>query len=77
VSILHTGPGIVEIVGVASLSTTSANVIWIPPVQRNGIITKYEVIYSVYGDNNNIISDTVASDDTSFIITDLSKNLTI
>jgi len=63
----------VEIFGVVPLSTTSANVIWIPPNQPNGIITEYKVIYSVYGDTNTRTSNTVSSDDTSFIITDLGK----
>ena len=63
-----------EIVAVASLSTTSANVIWIPPAQPNGVIIKYEVIYSVYGDTDNITSDTVPSDMTSLIITNLGNN---
>ena len=57
----------------APLSSTSANVIWIPPVRPNGIITEYEVIYSVYADTDTRTSDTVASDETSFIIPDLGK----
>ena len=63
-----------EIIAVAPLSTTSANVIWIPPAQPNGIITEYEVIYSVYGDIYNHTSDSVASDETNFIIPDLGKD---
>ena len=62
-----------EIVAVAPLSSTSANVIWIPPTQTNGVIREYEVIYSVYGNSDDITSNTVASDETSFIITDLGK----
>ena len=64
----------VEIIAVASLSATSANVIWAPPAQPNGVITEYEVIYSVYGDTDNITSDTVPSDETNFIIANLGKH---
>ena len=59
VSILHTGPGVVEIFGVVPLSPASANVIWSPPSQPNGIITEDKVIYSIYDDTEILTSNTV------------------
>ena len=73
VRILHTGPGVVEIFGVVPLSPASANVIWIPPSQPNGVITEYNVIYSIYGDTEMHTNNTVPGDETSFIIIDLGK----
>ena len=71
--ILHTAPGDVEIVDIGIISDTTATVVWDPPIQPNGIITSYEVIYSVYEDNNNSIAVPVTSNISSFNVTDLCK----
>ena len=71
--ILYTAPGIVEIVDVVSISDTTSLVTWDPPIQPNGIITGYEVIYSVYEDDNNSIVVPVTSNISSFNVTDLCK----
>ena len=62
-----------EIVDVVSISDTTAIVTWKPPIQPNGIITGYEVIYSVYEDDNNNIAFPVSSNISSFNVTDLCK----
>ena len=62
-----------EIVDVVSISDTTAIVTWKPPIQPNGIITSYEVIYSVYEDDNNNIAFPVSSNISSFNVTDLCK----
>ena len=62
-----------EIVDVVSISDTTSLVTWDPPIQPNGIITGYEVIYSVYEDDNNNIVVPVTSNISSFNVTDLCK----
>ena len=68
-----TAPGNVEIIGVVTLSSSTVNVIWIAPTQRNGIITQYDVIYSEYDDTDSRVTATVASDETSHIILNLGE----
>ena len=63
----------VKIIGVASISSSTVNVIWIPPTQPNGIITKYEVMYSVYNDTINVKTYEVAGDINSLIVSNLGK----
>jgi len=66
---------VVEIVRVASISTSAVNVIWIPPAQPNGVITEYEISHSVYGDINNTMTDTVDSSKNTLIIKNLGKKV--
>ena len=68
-----TAPGNVKIVGVVTLSSSTINVIWIPPTLPNGIITQYDVIYSEYDDTDNSETARVASDETSHVISDLGE----
>ena len=68
-----TVPGIVKIVDVVSISDTISLVTWNPPIQSNGIVTGYEVIYSVYEDDNNNIGVSVTNSTNSFNITSLCK----
>ena len=62
-----------EIIDVVHISDTISIVTWNPPIQPNGIITSYEVIYSVYEDATETISVPVSSNISSFNITDLCK----
>ena len=71
--IIYIAPGIVEIIDIISISDTALTVTWNPPIQPNGIITGYEVIYSVYEDDAENISIPVTSNIYSFNITDLCK----
>ena len=63
-----------EIIDIASLSDSALTVTWDPPKQPNGIVTGYEVIYSVYEDDADNISIPVTSNINSFNITDLCKS---
>ena len=72
---LPTAPGVVEIVGVAGTSDTTAVVFWTPPSQPNGVITGYQIICSVYGDAANSMNQAVSRNEESFVITDLSELL--
>ena len=67
-----TAPGRVEIVDIVTVSDTTSTVLWNPPIQPNGIITGYEVIYSVYENVTNI-SIPITGNVESFNITDLCK----
>ena len=61
-----------EILDVVTISDTTSTVIWNPPTQPNGIITRYEVIYSVY-DNATNITIPITGNVERFNITDLCK----
>ena len=62
-----------KIVDVVSISDETVTVVWNPPIHANGILTGYEVKYSVYEDPNNTISVPVTTNINSLNMTDLSK----
>ena len=62
-----------EIVDVISISDETATVTWNPPIHPNGILTGYEVKYSVYEDPNDTISVSVTTNIYSMNMTDLGK----
>lgn len=66
-------PGVVEIIDVVSISTSASVVTWSPPIEPNGIITGYEVVYSVYGIDAESVVGSLDSDINILNITDLSK----
>jgi len=68
---------VVKIIGLVSISSSTVNVIWIRPAQPNGIITTYEVMYSVYDDIVNVETYEVAGDENSLIVSDLGKRTVI
>ena len=72
---LPIAPGVVEIVAIVGTSDTTAVVFWTPPSQPNGVITGYQVIYSVYGDADNRMTEAVTRNEDSFVITNLSELL--
>ena len=71
--LFSTAPGVVEIIGVVGTSDTTAVVYWTPPSQPNGVITGYQIIYSVYGDITNRMTLAASRNENSFIITNLSE----
>ena len=62
-----------EIVGVVGTSDTTAVVHWAPLSQPNGVITGYQIIYSVYGDTASSMNQAVTSNENNFVITNLSE----
>ena len=62
-----------NIVDVIITSDTTVTVKWDPPIQPNGIITGYEVKYSVYENTSDIISVPVSSNINSLNMTNLGK----
>ena len=70
---LYVAAGVVEVARVVGTSDTTAIVFWTPPSQPNGVITGYQIIYSVYGDSINSMNQAVTSNEDSFVITNLSK----
>ena len=73
--LFSTAPGVVEIIGVVGTSDTTAVVYWTPPSQPNGVITGYQIIYSVYGDADDNMTQAVTRNEDSFVIANLSELL--
>ena len=69
---LPIAPGVVEIVAIVGTSDTTAVVFWTPPSQPNGVITGYQIIYSMYG-NTASMTEAASRNENSFVITNLSK----
>ena len=65
-------PGVV-IVNVVSVSSSASTVTWNLPIEPNGVITEYEVVYSVYGLTAESVLGPLGSDINTVNITDLSK----
>ena len=72
---LPIAPGVVEIVAIVGTSDTTAVVFWTPPSQPNGVITGYQIIYSVYGDADNRMIEAVTRNKDNFAIGNLSELL--
>ena len=69
----YAAPGVVGIDHVISTSINATLVAWNPPIEPNGVITGYEVVYSVYGlDAENVIG-LLESDVYTINITGLSE----
>ena len=66
-------PGVVEIVAIVGTSDTTAVVFWTPPSQPNGVITGYQIIYSVYGDADSSMTEAASINENTFVITNLSE----
>ena len=62
-----------EIVDVVSMSSSASLITWNPPIEPNGIVTGYEVVYSVYGLDAESVVGPLDSGITTVNITDLSK----
>lgn len=67
---LYSVPGIVEFY-VNDLAASEAEVSWSTPLQPNGIITSYQVIYSVYGSSTTISSKLLSDTTNTYIIRNL------
>ena len=71
--IFPAAPEVVNTVAAFGTSDTTAVVFWTPPSQPNGVITGYQIIYSVYRDVTNSINQVVARNGNSFVMTNLSE----
>ena len=54
-------------------SNSEVDVLWDPPVQPNGIITGYVVMYSFNENNTLIVSDMLSENDRNFVVGNLGK----
>ena len=72
--LLHVAPGVVQFT-TSSISDTEVNVMWSTPSQPNGIITAYQVIYSIYDNTTTVRSELLTNSRSTYSITDLSKLL--
>ena len=68
-----TAPGVV-VHTTSSTSSTSVNITWGPPATSNGVITGYEVFYSVYQDDStSMTSSRLSGSDRSYPIENLGR----
>ena len=68
---LNLAPGVVEF-HVSDLTASSeAEVTWSPPLQPNGVITSYQVIYSVYESSTITTSEMLSNTTNTYIIRNL------
>ena len=69
-----TAPGVV-VHTTRSTSNTEVNITWGPPATPNGVITGYEVFYSVYqNDNTSMTSRRLSGNDRSYPIENLGRD---
>ena len=71
--LLIIAPGIVQIARVAGTSDTTAIIFWTLPLQPNGLITGYLVIYSVYQRDDDLSQMLNNTTNTNYSISGLSK----
>ncbi|XP_065905061.1 uncharacterized protein [Dysidea avara] len=67
-------PGIVELT-IMGRSNSEVDVLWDPPVQPNGIITGYVVMYSFNENNTLIVSDMLSENDRNFVVGNLEPGI--
>ena len=70
---MYIAPGVVKITDVFSISSSTSCVKWNPPTEPNGIITGYEIIYSVYGEIHESVIGLLESNINASNITNLGK----
>ena len=66
-------PGVVEIDHVISTSVNATVISWSPPIEPNGVITGYEIVYSVYGLDAESVIGPLESNVTTLHLMDLGK----
>ena len=68
---IHTAPGIVQFQVNDLTVTGETEVSWSPPLQPNGVITSYQVIYSVYESTTIVRSEMLNNSTNAYIIRNL------
>jgi len=71
--IIYLAPGVVQFHTETISSNTEIIVMWSPPLQRNGVITSYEVIYQMYEDDTTTTHVTLKSTVKNYTIQNLSE----
>ena len=69
--LLYSAPGVVEFRVNDLTATSETEVSWAPPLQPNGVITSYQVIYSVYQSSAIVTSEMLSSTTNMYIIRNL------
>ena len=70
---MYTAPGVVQFHVNTTLNNTEVIVMWSPPLQPNGVITSYEVMYLIYEDDNTTEHITLENTVRNFTIKNLRK----
>ena len=74
ISSYYVAPGIVQFHIQTTLNNTEVIVMWRPPLQPNGVITSYEVMYQIYEhDYTTAVHTRLESTDRSYTIKNLGK----
>ena len=68
---VHATPGIVQFQVNDLTATGETEVSWSPPLQPNGIITSYQVIYSVYKSTAIVRSEMLNNSTNTYIVRNL------
>ena len=61
-------PGVVEVIEIFEETVT-----WSSPLEPNGIIINYQVIYFIYQNNTGVVSELLDKNDTTYSIQSLCK----
>ena len=69
--LLYLAPGVVEFRVNDLIATSETEVSWSPPLQPNGVITSYQVIYSVYQSSAIVTSEMLSNTTNTYIIRNL------
>ena len=68
---VHSAPGVVQFQVNDLTATGETGVSWSPPLQPNGVITSYQVVYSVYGSSAIVRSEMLSNSTITYIIRNL------
>ena len=71
---LFKDPGVVLFI-ITITSNTEVTVTWDPPSQSSGVITGYQVIYSIYENDTSTMSDMLSGVVRSYLIRSLGKHI--
>ena len=64
-------PGVPESISAEPVSTTSVSIEWLPPVNKNGILTNYSIFWQAQGSFSQPLSAEVDNSTTSYIVSQL------
>ena len=68
---VHLAPGVVQFQVNDLTATGETGVSWSPPLQPNGVITSYQVVYSVYESSAIVRSEMLSNSTITYIIKNL------
>ena len=73
---VYSAPGVVEFRVNNLVATRATEVSWSPPLQPNGVVTTYQVIYSMYQSSAVVTSEMLSNTTNTYIIRNLGMEIT-